>query len=375
MSRFKKYTCIRFTAILFSLSIISCGSKEDDIPEPETSFDKAGMLVNICDNIIIPAYTDFKISVDSLQYHNSQFISNPSLVNLNTLQIQFIQAYKKYQKISLYEFGPAENELIRLNFNTFPCDTAQINSNISSGVYDLSTASNIDAKGLPALDFLLYRSSQGGDYALSLYTTSPNAVNAKNYLTALVNELKYKVDAVNNSWIGGYINTFKNNTGSDVGGSIGMLVNQLNYDLEILKNAKIGIPLGKKTLGTPLPEKAEALYSTQSLTLAKEHLASIENIYLGRSKTGTDGLGLDDYVVHVNAQHPLGPLNTVIKNKFISAKDKLAVIPETLSQSVLSNANTVDAAYMELQQLVVLLKVDMPSALGVMITYQDNDGD
>jgi hypothetical protein len=28
-----------------------------------------------------------------------------------------------------------------------------------------------------------------------------------------------------------------------------------------------------------------------------------------------------------------------------------------------------------LQQLVVLLKVDMTSLLGVQITYQDNDGD
>ena len=28
-----------------------------------------------------------------------------------------------------------------------------------------------------------------------------------------------------------------------------------------------------------------------------------------------------------------------------------------------------------LLQEVILLKVDMPSALGVLITYQDNDGD
>jgi len=31
--------------------------------------------------------------------------------------------------------------------------------------------------------------------------------------------------------------------------------------------------------------------------------------------------------------------------------------------------------YAELQALVVLWKVDMMSALGILVTYQDNDGD
>ncbi|MGQ0829525.1 MAG: imelysin family protein [Bacteroidota bacterium] len=360
--------------IFFMLGLTCCDPQKKDVPTPETTFDKAGMLSNIGDHIIVPAYADFKITVDSFQLSCNRFISSPTLVNLTELQTKYTEAYKNYQRISAFEFGPAENELIRYNFNTFPCNTIEINNKIASGNMALSAASDLDAKGFPAIDFLLYGSDQNNTTVLARFTTDANASNAKNYLAALINELKYKTDIVNTSW-NTYVSTFKNNTGSDVGGSIGMLVNQLNYDLEILKNAKVGIPLGKKTLGTPLPSKTEAVYSTQSLTLAKEHLMNIENIYLGRNAAETNGLGLDDYVEHVGAQHPLGPLNEVIKNKFISAKTKLAAIPETLSQSVLSNASTVNAAYIELQQLVVLLKVDMPSALGVMITYQDNDGD
>jgi len=41
----------------------------------------------------------------------------------------------------------------------------------------------------------------------------------------------------------------------------------------------------------------------------------------------------------------------------------------------LTNPSVVDAAYVELQKQVVLFKTDMPSSLGVLITYQDNDGD
>ncbi len=362
--------------IVFAIS--SCKKDKDEEVLPEDSFDKSEMLANIGDNLILPAYAKLKLSMDSLQLSNNLFTANPTLLTLTELQAKFTQAYINYQWCSTYEFGPAESEVVRANFNTFPCDTIQINSNISSGIYDLASAANIDAKGLPAIDFLLYRSNQDNNYILSLFTTSISASNAKNYLTALVNELKIKTDAVNTAWSstgGNYINTFKSSTGSDVGGSIGMLVNQLNYDFELLKNAKIGIPLGKKTLGVALPEKVEAYYSTQSIALVLEHIKSIENIYLGRDIQNSDGLGLDDYLDHVGAQYGSGSLNNAIKNKLTTAKTKLIAIPGTLSQAVIANTTIVDNAYAELQQLVILLKVDMPSSLGVLITYVDSDGD
>ncbi|HEY0029466.1 MAG TPA: imelysin family protein [Bacteroidia bacterium] len=368
---------ITFT-LVFGIGVSSCKKDNEEEPLPEDSFDKSGLLTNIGDNLIVPQYQLLKAKTDSLQILTTNFTNTPSLSSLTALQTGFLQAYTAYQWISSFEFGPAETDIIRANFNTFPCDTAQINSNISSGVYDLAAVSNIDAKGFPAIDFLLYGKAQDNNYILSLYTSAANAANAKTYLTDLVNELKAKTDFVGNAWSStgsNYISTFKGNTGSDVGGSIGMLVNQLNYDFELLKNARIGIPLGKKTLGVPLPEKVEAYYSQQSLMLVMEHIKNIENIYLGRNKTNVDGLGFDDYLVHLNAQYGSGSLNDAIKNRFVAAKTKLAAIPGPLSQAVLTDAVLVDQAYAELQQLVILLKVDMPSALGVLITYVDNDGD
>ena len=352
--------------------------KEEDEITPDNSFDKAGMLSNIGGQIIIPAYKDFKTSIDSLQYFNNLFVLNSSLINLTNLQTQFIQAYKQFQYVSTFEFGPADAELFRASLNVFPCDTSEINTKITTGSMSLSSVSDVDSKGFPAVDFLLYGAQHDNNDILIKFTTHADAANRKNYLTAIVNELKTKTDIVNTGWklsAGNYISTFKSSTGSDVGSSIGLLVNQLNFDFELLKNARIGIPLGKRTLGVALPEKVEGFYNQQSVALVLQQLNSIENIYLGRNKQNVDGLGLDDYLVHVNAQHTSGLLNDAIKNKFTSAKNKLALITDPLSQAVINNPTIVDAAYMELQQLVVLLKVDMPSALGVLITYQDNDGD
>ena len=41
----------------------------------------------------------------------------------------------------------------------------------------------------------------------------------------------------------------------------------------------------------------------------------------------------------------------------------------------MNNKPAVNECYSKMQQLVPYTKVDMTSALGVLITYQDNDGD
>jgi hypothetical protein len=64
------------------------------------------------------------------------------------LQNRSKEAYRAYQSVALFELGPAEQELLRANLNTFPADVNQINANIGAGTYDLATASNLDAKGL-----------------------------------------------------------------------------------------------------------------------------------------------------------------------------------------------------------------------------------
>lgn len=370
----KKRSIIFIFCLLAGFSI-SCKKPKDDKTNPITSFDKSGMLANIGDNIIIPSYNELKSKADSLHKKHLFFINNPDVNSLSVLQSAFVDAYLAYQSVSVFEFGPADKELIRANFNTFPCDTLQILNKINSGDYNLSTVADMDAKGFPALDYLLFGSSNDQQKVLSYFT---NNTNAKTYLTALVNDIKTKSETVYTAWISSgenYIGSFKSNTASNVGSPIGMLINQLNYDFEMAKNAKIGIPLGKKSMGTIYPEKVEAYYSKQSLNLVKAQLASIENIYTGNSKFNSNGLGIDDYVIAVKAQHPMGELNSVIINQFASIKSKVSNIPETLANSIKSNPTMIDEAYAEMVKLVVLLKVDMTSSLGVMITYEDNDGD
>lgn len=365
---------IYITIIFFSCSLIySCKKKKDDDTTPQQEFDRAAMLANLANNIILPNYAELKLRADSFDIVTSAFIANPDSSKLLALHNASDKLYKAWQLCSVFELGQAETEVLRASLNTFPTDTTQINSNISSGTYNLSSAANIDAKGLPAIDYLLFKHNISN--TLYYFTAHTHAANRKIYLSDLSAEIKNKITNVYNSWNAGYTATFASNTGTDIGSSTGILVNQLTFDLEIIKNAKVGIPLGKKTLGIPVPDKTEAYYRGNSAELALLNLTTLENIFLGKDASANNRIGFDDYLLFLNAQYNGTLLADKIKSQFTIAKNKLQLVADPLSNSVVNDYAVVDSAYVNIQKLVVLLKTDMTSALGVQITYQDNDGD
>ena len=77
----------------------------------------------------------------------------------------------------------------------------------------------------------------------------------------------------------------------------------------------------------------------------------------------------------LGATHLDAPLNQAIQEQWQAATDAVQALPAPLATSVVDNQQACLDAYGELQQMVVLYKVDMMSCLGVLVTYQDNDGD
>lgn len=357
------------TSLLFAFILGAASCKKDPEPEDKPDFNRAAMLAQMADNVIIPALTDYQSKVAELQTEANTFSSSTTQSNLATLENALNKTYLAWARVSTFEFGPASDKSLRSNTNTFPTDTAEVESNIQSASYTLAAANNIDAKGLPALDWLLY----GSKNDLSYFTTDPIAANRKQYLNDVIAAMKSDIDYVVNQWAetgGDYRATFITADGTDVGSSVGQLINQLNFDLEILKNARLGIPLGKKSLGTPKPDKSEFYFGELSATIAREHAEALENIYLGAA-----GQGFDDYLIHLEASYNSGLLDDVIKTQFVDLQAALAGLPDPLAEQASAQSQALEDAYQETKELVTLLKTDMPSALSVLITYQDNDGD
>lgn len=360
MSFYKKYTLPTF-AIALVLFVLAC--TKNDIPEADsdTTFDKTAMLTGYADNIIIPAYSSMQEKVSLLETSLNSFLASPTAATQQQLKGVFKDAYLQFQRISVYQLGPAENALLNNFLNTFPADIATIENNISSGNYTLLVNSSVDEQGFPALDYVLF-----SEDALQQFNEPSNA-NRKKYVQDVITRMKTLVGTVLTEWNGTYRSQFIANTKTDVGSPIGFLVNQFAFEMDQLKGPRIGWPYGKQSGGVVFADKSEAYYASISLPLAIENLSSLKNAYTG----GGSGKGISDYLVALGNQD----LNTEVINQFDVTINKLKAIPDPLSTAFTGHKDAIDAAYKEIQTLLTLLKTDVASATGVRITYQDSDGD
>ncbi|MEX1003197.1 MAG: imelysin family protein [Crocinitomicaceae bacterium] len=345
-----------------SFIVFACNKDED-----KEEFDRGAMLTNMASAVIEPSYTEMNNQLISLHSSAVDFTASPTAASLNVLKDGFVSAYLSFQHCKMYNFGPMMDYGVKNAMNTYPADTAIIESNISSGSYTLGSVSNITAIGLPAIDYLLYTSDEVT--VLNSFTVDANAGNRKTYLTDITQKMKEEYALAVSAW-SNYKADFIAADGNDVSSSTTLLFNEFVKDIELLKNAKIGIPAGYKSGGQVLPDYVEGYYSQISILLAKESIVGLTNAFNG----GT-GLGFDDYIKDVEGEEVSPSLVDNINAQFTLCDQKVSAIGTPLSEKVNTNSTAVSEAYAEIKKLVTYCKTDMSSTLGLLITYQDNDGD
>lgn len=358
-------------------TIYACTKSPNGPVGPVDGFDKTAMLVNYADHLIIPRYQVLQEKLAALQTVSEKFMSAPSLTTQAELRAAYLDAHRQYEKIAVYQFGPAETLLLDnfanfsggldYDFNTageltgFSIDTTTIENNIATGSYDLAkmNRNSFYAQGFPALDYLFF-----APHAVERFTTNPT--NRIKYVRDVMARLKSLVDQVSSNWAA-YREEFIANTKTDVGSPIGNMVNQLAYQTDLLKGPRIGWPFGKHSGGLIFATKTEAYYAGISTALAIENLTSLKELYTGAGSRN----GLSDYLEALNQS----ALNNEVIAQFNAALAALQVVPEPLSAAFTAEPAKVEAAYKEIQKLLTLLKTDVASATGVQITFTDNDGD
>ena len=349
---------IIFGLFVSALFLITACNKDKNKDE----FDKAALLQNFADNIIQPRYADFKTKIDSLEILFIAFQSNPTEAKFEDLKAQWKACYLSFQRVKTFDFGPAMNTGFKGAIGTFPTDTIQISSNIEAGTYNLATATNADAVGLAALDFLFYQT----DAYLKITTSQFYS----QYCLDVIQKMKSETDAVANAWTT-FKSTFIASTGNESTSMFSMLVNDFCQDWEEAKAAKLGIPLGKYSLGIQRPEYIEARYSGYSLPILKASLSSIAEIYSGIGTNGQDGIGFDDYLIALDKS----TLNNTIKTKFQTIDGLFSPFNSTLEIELTQNQTALENLFNAISEQVIFIKTDMTASFGILITYQDNDGD
>lgn len=369
------------SGVILALLLIAGCSKDDkkdnNTTDPVEEYDREVMLTNYADAYILPAYSAYTSGIDSLKAAAINFNSTLNVTSLNQLRIKWENALLLWQDVGFLEFGPAQNISLRSQTNVYPIDTVLVTNNIAAGSYNLQLASNFDAKGLQAVEYLI---NGTGNNDNDIVTYFSNTTNASTYLIDVITDLETNANYVNNEWISTYRSNFIANSASNAqGSSVSDIVNAISLHYEtFIRKGKIGLPAGvfNGFSQLPMPEHVEAYHYEQSLPFVYRSLVSLQKFIKGEHyASSVNGEGLEDYLNFVRAQSGGQPLSTLINNQFINISGELANINDPLSNEVVNNNQGVRDVYQQMQQMVPFIKVETANALDVMITYQDNDGD
>lgn len=365
--------------LLFILT--GCSSSKKDDLKPEHGFDRKAMLTNFADNIIKPSYDSFKQSFDLMKTKSEDFLNAPSVTGLQEFRSAWKDAYVVWQKVELFEVGPAEDVMLRTHFNIYPFNVARAESNITSGIYNLDEAGQISAQGFPAIDYFLNGTGEDDAAILAWFNDPTKGANRKKYLRDVVGKMSDKLQAVVSEWNGSYRNTFINNVGTDVASSTGKLVNAyiLHYE-RFVRSGKIGIPAGimGSSLISPAPEKVEAFYQRDlSKELALTAQQAVLDFYRGKSFNSTStGPSFKTYFAALGSKGLDGRLLAdILDDQFGKAMLKLNDTQADFYKQIQTDRSKMVSVFEEMQLAVRYLKLDMTSAMGISISYTDNDGD
>ncbi|MBU2947080.1 imelysin family protein [Zobellia uliginosa] len=375
-----------FTVVFVATMIWACSSDGgtdptddgtiDPKPQP-VSFERGPMLANWADNIILPSYKAFSSEMTDLQTSFDTFKTDSNEANFVALRASWLSAYKIWQKVSMFEIGPAETVGLRLNMNIYPSDTDKIDGYITSGTYDLALASNRDAKGFPALDYVINGLGETDEAILENYNGADKE-NLIAYTEDVITDMVTLTTGVLAEWESGYRDTFVANNGASSTASVDRFINDYVFYYEkFLRAGKMGIPVGAFS-ETVLPQNVEAYYKADiSNELFLEGLDAVQDFFNGvHYGKSTSGESLGSYLDALNTVKDGDDLKKLINDQFDLARTKvtaLAPFREEIENNV--PPTNMLLAYDEVQRIVPLLKVDMVSAMSVSIDFVDADGD
>ena len=374
----KKISFLFFITIAF----LSCSSEDDSTDNGQNSnFDRKAMMTNIADNIVIPALTDLDGKLSQLNTDRLEFTMTPNQITLDAMRASWLEAYRTWQYVEMFDIGRAEEIKYAFQMNIYPTNVTDITNNIN-GInedqndernYDLTTNNNNDAVGFPAVEFMIYGIAADDASIIAAYDTDTNARKNVLYLTDLTNQMSNLTNQVRTDWLNSYRDEFVNSTANNASSAINKLVNDFIFYYEKgLRANKIGIPAGVFSTN-PLPDRVEGFYSKiYSKDLVLEGLQAVDDFFNGISYNGnSNGLSYADYTdASANIE-----LSAMITAQIAEARMQMNVLNDDLSEQVITDNTQMTKSYDELQRVVVLLKVDMLQVLDISVDYVDADGD
>lgn len=353
---------------LGGLSSCQNTSGRESASAPSQAFTKESMLENIFSFGILPTHATFTMECRLLDSTSALFVATPTQQTLSDLQAQWVKTKQAWKACELYSLAEVKDNFLHNKIDKWPTNPRLLTNNLEGDI-ELNEAfvegSGSTSKGLPALEYFLFSPSPLADF-----TSDPFSERRRLYVKALTENLLVRSEDLENVWINIQAE-FMGATENFSKGSVNELVNAQVGLLEKILNDKLGKPLGKTRADQIDPSKAEAYLSGVSLSLIESNLISFKAGFQGDPAKP----GFDDLLDNEEAKVDDVLLSEAILTQLDKCIQKVAAINDPLTIRLEDQREALDELYGMIIDLLFLVKVDMANNLGILVTFNDTDGD
>jgi uncharacterized protein len=346
---------------------------EEDSSSTKRSFDREEMLKFIVNQIIIPSFNNLETNLEELKTSFDLFEEALTEENFTDLRYKWLEAYKAWQSVEMFNIGKAMEDYYLYKSNIYPVDTSRVNANIDSGTYDLENPNNYSAQGFPTIDYLIYGLD---DDPSKVINHLRNDSKKRDYLGVIIVTLFDNTKVIKQNW-NAVKEEFVKSTENTASSNLNMMVNDFIYYYEKgFRANKFGIPGGVFSSGA-LPDRVEGYYSevfTKELALVA--MTSIKNFFNGISFENNEVKGqcLKSYLDYIESEKEK-LLSDEINTQLNIAERSINELDTSLVNQINSDLTTLLRTYDDIQATVPLLKVDMLQVMNMNVDYADADGD
>lgn len=387
-----------------------CGGDGGDSSRPDASvisFDRAAMLQNVGENIVLPVYRDFDSKADSLatavDAHCAALGTAGETTALEAAQAAWREVASAWQVAEPMLFGPAamESGALRDRIYSWPLTSScAVDQNVAQkrddpGNYDISLKL-VNTRGLDALEYLLF----AGD----LDTTCPSQVAPPGwddlpeadrraarcaFASDAASDLAAQSQIAVNAWDPAFDDFLADFTGAGQSGSafdsaqdaLNVVSDAMFYLDSEIKDMKLAAPAGIAMnrctpVGSPCPTDLESRHAAHSRENIVANLKGFQMLYTGAGPdpgdSSGDGPGFEDFLRAAGATQ----LADTMRDDIAAAIAASEAIPSPMVDALTGDLATVTAAHSATKAVSDNLKSQFLTVLGLDIpdgAAADND--
>lgn len=325
--------------------------------------------------LIVPLYEQLDSRAATLQESLVALCESPNEATLQDARRRWRATRVPLKQAEVFAFGPfsrSEYEQIGPQLDSWPAKNDRVEDRVAGTALitpEGIAQAGVWVKGSPVLGYLLY-------------STEPDALTALQgerrceYLQSVGAFFADRSHAIAEAWspeAGNFAAELSGagRTGtafSSLRDAFGEIVNRMGFTLENIRSIKVGAALGESNGGTSQPNLLESRFSGRSIVDIQENLQGIEWLYFGDEERGFRGL--DVYVKEQGAS-----FDAEFRAGLDAINASLQAIDGSLGDALDDQRSAVEKIGTELTVLERLIQSDLIGALGLTVSFNDNDGD